>query len=256
MAVDFTFKRIEKKYLLTEAKYLQLIEQLKKHMQLDGYGLYTICNIYYDTDSYQLIRASIEKPPYKEKLRLRSYGVPSKEDKVFLEIKKKWEGVVYKRRISLPLREAEEYLEQGKPLQREGQIEKEIDYFVKLYHPKPKLYIAYDREAYFGKEDDGIRITFDQNIRSRENNLHLENGDKGELLLEKGEKLMEIKVGGVFPMWLVNILSGLEIYPMSFSKYGNIYKEMVRKEHVTIHNMNEAHQIAQKKGMEVCLQVF
>lgn len=225
MADNFTFKRIEKKYLLTEEKYKELIVRLEPYMQMDEYGLHTICNIYYDTDQFDLIRTSIEKPPYKEKLRLRSYGVPDKDGKVFLEIKKKWKGVVYKRRISLTLEEAEAYLAKGKPLPQDGQIEREIDYFVKFYQPRAKMYIAYDREAYFGKEDSSIRITFDQNIRSREEDLKLEQGDAGKLLLERGYRLMEIKISGAFPVWMAKILSELEIYPTSFSKYGNIYKK-------------------------------
>lgn len=229
MADNFTFKRYEKKYLLNREQYERLQECLKPYIQLDQYGLHTICNIYYDTDQFDLIRTSIEKPPYKEKLRLRSYGIPQEGGKVFLEIKKKWKGVVYKRRIAMTLEEAENYLEKGKALPEDGQIEREIDYFVKFYHPKPKMYIAYDREAYFGKEDNALRITFDQNIRSREEDLQLELGDAGKLLLDSEYRLMEIKVSGAFPMWLAHILSELEIYPTSFSKYGNIYKQNVSR---------------------------
>lgn len=229
MADNYTFKRVEKKYLLSREKYEQLIKRMEPYMQMDEYGLHTICNIYYDTDQFDLIRTSIEKPPYKEKLRLRSYGVPDKGGKVFLEIKKKWKGVVYKRRIALTLEEAEDYLTKGRPLPKDGQIEREIDYFIKFYQPKAKMYIAYDREAYFGKEDSSIRITFDQNIRSREEDLKLEQGDAGKLLLERGCRLMEIKISGAFPMWMANILSELKIYPTSFSKYGNIYKNSLER---------------------------
>lgn len=229
MADNFTFKRYEKKYLLNRKQYESLLQGLQPYMQLDQYGLHTICNIYYDTDQFDLIRTSIEKPPYKEKLRLRSYGVPAEGGKVFLEIKKKWKGVVYKRRIAMTLEEAENYLEKGKALPGDGQIEREIDYFVQFYNPKPKMYIAYDREAYFGKEDNALRITFDRNIRSREEDLQLELGDAGKLLLDREYRLMEIKVSGAFPMWLAHILSELEIYPTSFSKYGNIYKQNVNR---------------------------
>lgn len=227
MADNFTFKRIEKKYLLNREQYERLLEKINPYMQMDQYGLHTICNIYYDTEQYDLIRTSIEKPPYKEKLRLRSYGVPGKKDRVFVEIKKKWDGVVYKRRISMNLEEAEACLEQRRPMPVNGQIEQEVDYFIKFYHPQPKLYIAYDREAYFGKEDESLRITFDKNIRSREKGLKLELGDEGKQLLEDGWRLMEIKVSQAFPMWLAAILSELSIYPVSFSKYGNIYKQQM-----------------------------
>ena len=130
-----------------------------------------------------------------------------RSSKVFLEIKKKWKGVVYKRRISLTLQEAEDYLDRGKSMVREGQIESEIDYFLQFYQPKSKMYISYDREAYFVKEDSQFRITFDKNIRSRQSNLSLSYGDEGEQLLEEGYRLMEIKVAGFYPGWLVEALS-------------------------------------------------
>jgi len=229
MADNFTFKRVEKKYLLNEAKYYELLERIEPYMQLDNYGLHTICNVYFDTDNFDLIRTSIEKPAYKEKLRLRSYGVPNEDSKVFLEIKKKFDKVVYKRRIGLTLKEAKEYLAGEKRLPNDGQIEREIDYFVKFYKPVAKMFIAYDRMAYFGRDDSSIRMTFDKNIRSRNDFIELENGDAGKLLLKNNERLLEIKVAGAFPIWLAAILSELEIYPVSFSKYGNIYKNELKK---------------------------
>lgn len=227
MADNFTFQRIEKKYLLNKEQYEVLFIKLKPYMEPDRYGLHTICNIYYDTEQYDLIRTSIEKPPYKEKLRLRSYGVPGMRDRVFVDIKKKWDGVVYKRRIAMNLMEAKACLEQGQPILGNGQIGQEVDYFIKFYHPKPKLYIAYDREAYVGREDENLRITFDKNIRSRKKGLKLELGDEGERLLEDDWRLMEIKISRAFPMWLAAILSELSIYPVSFSKYGAIYKQQL-----------------------------
>ncbi len=247
MADFTTFKRVEKKYLLTEEKYNALMERLTEYMQLDEYGLHTICNVYYDTDDYELIRTSIEKPMYKEKLRLRSYGVPGKDSKVFLEIKKKYDGIVYKRRIALTLEEAEEFLDNGGELKKEGQIENEIKYFVSHYNPKGKMYIAYDREAYFGKEDSSIRITFDKNIRSRTSNIELEKGDAGEMLLNEGERLMEIKVAGAFPMWMAKMLSELEIYQTSFSKYGNFYKRMIGTSPVTLHGKTEKSYVSNRE---------
>lgn len=224
------FQRIEKKYKLTKQQYDQLCERMKNYMQVDQYGMSTICNVYYDTENFELIRNSIEKPVYKEKIRLRSYGVPGENDTAFLEIKKKYDGIVYKRRILLPLKEARNYLEHGIKPSMDSQILREIDYFISHYHPVKKLYIAYDRIAMFGKQDDTIRITFDQNIRSREYDLDLSKGDQGELLMENGEVLMEIKVALAYPLWLVQILSDLNIYPISFSKYGNIYKQKMKEE--------------------------
>ncbi|PHV69351.1 molecular chaperone [Sporanaerobium hydrogeniformans] len=223
----YVFKRVEKKYLLTADKYEQLLEAIEPYMMRDEYGEHTIGNIYYDTATYELISRSIEKPKYKEKLRLRSYGIPNKQDKVYLELKKKYKGTVFKRRISLTLEEAERYLEKGIRPQKENQILKELDYFIAFYKPSPKVYIAYDRTAYFGKEDNAIRITFDHNIRSRQYALNLGAGTQGEMILNKDQYLMEIKVTGAIPMWLTRILSRLEIYPSSFSKYGTIYKESI-----------------------------
>ncbi|QUO33256.1 polyphosphate polymerase domain-containing protein [Faecalicatena sp. Marseille-Q4148] len=218
------FNRYEKKYLMPETVYEELRTQLKPYMEEDQYGLHTICNIYYDTPDDLLIRRSIEKPKYKEKLRLRSYGIPGLDSKVFLEIKKKYRKVVNKRRIELTLQEAYDYVEKGIHPNMEGQIINEIDFFLKRYPLEKSLYLAYDRIALFGKEDSQFRITFDQNIRSRRNFVGLENGDWGELLLPKGFYLMESKIMGATPLWFTKLLSDLDIYSTSFSKYGNIYK--------------------------------
>lgn len=222
--VNTVFQRYEKKYLLTSSQYELFREVADEYMQVDEYGESTICNIYYDTPDYDLIRASIEGPVYKEKLRLRSYGIPKQGEPVFLEIKKKYKGIVYKRRIALPLEEAYKSLEQGVVDEGRGQVAKEINYFLKRYHPVPKVYLAYDRVAMFGIEDANLRMTFDFRIRSREDKLDLAMGDNGKLLLADGEVVMEIKVKDVYPMWLIQGLEKLSIYPHSFSKYGNVYK--------------------------------
>lgn len=224
------FQRVEKKYLMTAETYQLFQKEIQDYMQADQYGLHTICNIYFDTISDELIRNSIEKPVYKEKLRLRSYGIPNYNSQVFLEIKRKYKGIVYKRRVAMTLKEASYYLEHGIRPKNDSQILKEIDYFIKFYKPIPKLYLAYDRVAFFGKEDNNIRMTIDANIRSRKDDLALEQGDRGELLLEQDMYLLEIKVPNAYPIWLAEILSKLEIYPISFSKYGNIYKHNLLKE--------------------------
>lgn len=256
MADCFTFQRTEKKYLLTEEIYTELMRRLQPKIQLDEYGLHTICNVYYDTPQDELIRHSIEKPVYKEKLRLRSYGVPSLTDKVFLELKKKWKGVVYKRRISLTLKEAQLFLEGQAHLPGNGQIEQEIEYFVQFYQPQPKLYIAYDRMAYFSKEDINLRITFDEHIRSRSEDVYLAGGDAGKLLLDKGVRLMELKAVSALPVWFVRILSELEIYPASFSKYGEIYKKKLAAGNQTnaLVNCSQNSQL-QIKEDALCFQV-
>lgn len=225
--INYVFERVEKKYLLDREKYDLLIKYIGDYMIEDEYGLHTICNIYYDTDTYDLIRHSIEKSRYKEKLRVRSYGSVDKRDCVFIEIKKKYKGVVFKRRVSMTLEDAERYLNSHIKPKKQGQILKEIDYFIEFYKPKPKVYLAYERVAYFGKKDKNIRITFDKNIRSRNYDLSLCKGNYGTNLLDENLCLMEIKVPMAMPIWLARILNDLEIYPTSFSKYGNIYRQSI-----------------------------
>ena len=228
MADGYSFKRYEYKYLLDEEQYKKVREMLKGKMTVDKYGLSTIANIYFDTDDYRLVRTSLEKPDYKEKLRLRSYGVPDGGSTVFLEIKKKFDGIVYKRRISLTLTEAEDYLIRGiKPeiSAAQRQIFNEIDHFVNHYKPVSKVYLAYDRVALYGNEDNALRVTFDTDIRSRTDSLSLASGDSGELLFEEKKYLMEIKAAGAIPLWFVKILGEAGVTKTSFSKYGSVYSK-------------------------------
>lgn len=217
------FKRVEKKYLLNQEQYKELTKLLQNHMIMDQYGKHTICNTYFDTENYQLIRASIEKPLYKEKLRLRSYGVPKESSKVFLELKKKFKGVVYKRRQEMTYDQAFLYLYYGVH-PASSQILKEIDWFLTFYNPASKVNISYDRFAFYHKEDENLRITFDNNILCRDYALDLKKGVWGKPLLRENQYLMEIKIPGAIPIWLNNELTELEIFSTSFSKYGSWYK--------------------------------
>ena len=196
------FNRYEKKNLIPETVYQELRGRLSPYMQVDSYGLHTICNIYYDTTDDLLIRRSIDNPIYKEKLRPRSYGIPAMDSKVFLEIKKKNQKVINKCRGQLTLREAYDYVERGIRPQGDSQILREIDFFLSRYPLERGLYLAYDRVALFGKENPDFRVTFDQNIRSRRTRMGLENGDTGETLLPRGGYLMESKVMGLRPCGL------------------------------------------------------
>lgn len=227
------FKRYEKKYLLSRGQYDALLSQLQEKMTQDAYGEHTICNLYFDTPEYDLIRTSIEKPVYKEKLRLRSYGVPSAEDQVFIELKKKYKGVVYKRRVAVPLKEAADYLLGGKRPSADSHVLSEIDWFQSTYHVVPKVFIAYERCAWYSNEDPGLRVTFDRGIRFRETALDLAFGDWGQALLEEDRVLMEIKIPSAMPLWLSRCLSELKIYPVSFSKYGVCYKVYLFGERLT-----------------------
>lgn len=174
---------------------------------------------------------------YKEKLRLRSYGIPTLESDVFVEIKKKFDGVVYKRRVPMKLLEANKYLLKEKQANKKTQITREIDWFLKAYELSPKVFIAYDRIALFGKEDEELRITFDTNIRWREENLDLTKGSNGRQLLQPGQVLMEIKIPQVMPLWMCHLLDDLEIRATSFSKYGECYNNYLI--HSFLQNMDK-----------------
>lgn len=217
------FNRYEKKYLLSPEHYLALKTDLDEYMMEDAYGWHTIRNIYFDTADNQLIRTSIEKPKYKEKFRVRCYGEPKEDSSCYLEIKKKYKGLVNKRRIEMSIKEARAFLLEGVEPERQDQIYREIAYFLSRYPVQPKRYIAYDRLALHGKEDPEFRVTFDENIRSRVDKLTLEWDGDTEQLLEPGYKLMEVKVYGAMPLWFVNLLSKHQIYNTSFSKYGKFY---------------------------------
>lgn len=224
-AIQSCFKRYEKKYLLSPDQYRLMVKGMSKYMKPDKYWQYTICNIYYDTDTYQLIRNSLDKPVYKEKLRMRSYGVPKEDDNVFVEIKKKFDGVVYKRRVTMNVDSAVKYINENISSKDDGQIYREIDWFMRCYHPKPKVFIAYDREEYAGVEEPAMRITFDTKLRWRDTDLDLRAGDYGEPLLPPDKILMEIKIPGVAPIWLARLLSEIGAFPNSYSKYGACYTE-------------------------------
>ena len=225
--VQYSFKRYEEKYLLTIKQQEAILAGMKEFMKPDIYGETTNCNIYYDTDNWELIRKSIEKPMYKEKLRVRSYGIPKTGDNVFIEIKKKYDGVVYKRRTAVLSENCENYLAGDKTLSPDNQIGREIEYFQTLHEAKPKVFIAYDRTSYIGTENEELRITFDRNIRFREYALDLRKGDFGEKMLPEDTVLMEIKIPGTAPLRLAKLLSAVKARPTSFSKYGTYYKEYV-----------------------------
>lgn len=226
VASEMIFERHEKKYLLSQGQYGMLIKPLLEHIGEDEYGLHTVCSLYYDTDDYLLARRSLDKPAYKEKLRLRSYGAPSPEDTVYLELKKKLNGISYKRRVPMTLHDAMQ-CSYGATLEHSGQILDEIGWFIQRYHLTPKVMLFYERIALYGADDSRLRITFDQNIRWRDERLNFADGDYGTRLLPPGEYLMEIKLPGAFPCWMSRLLSEQGIYPVSFSKYGKVYSEIM-----------------------------
>ena len=225
--MQFCFQRYEKKYMLTLDQLARMLAGMEEHMKSDDFGRYTICNLYYDTGDFRLIRASLAKPVYKEKLRLRSYGVPGSEDQVFVELKKKFNGVVYKRRTAMKAAQAMADLSRGRLANREDQISREINFFLESCPTAPKVFIAYDRTAFAGVEDPELRITFDTNLRWRDRELDLRAGDWGEPILPPDQILMEVKIPGTTPVWLAHLLSRIGAFPTSFSKYGTCYTKKI-----------------------------
>ncbi len=225
--VQNVFSRNEIKFIVDQAQYKALTDFLKAYTHEDTYGRYTVGNTYFDTPDHMLVRRSLEKPVYKEKLRVRCYTVPDKDTDVFVELKKKFKGVVYKRRVVMTMEEAGAYLISGKKPSGSDQILSEIDWFLNLYHPKPYMYLAYDRIAFTGKKDPTLRITFDSNIRWRTCDTDLSCGTWGKKLLDDGLHVLEIKICGCMPLWLADKLSELGVFKTSFSKYGRCFlKEM------------------------------
>lgn len=222
-AVQKVFRRREIKFLVTDEQRTAILSAASEHMEPDAWGATTICNVYFDTPTSLLVRRSIEKPKYKEKVRIRSYGRREPGAPVFVELKKKFKGIVYKRRVVLDEGRAERLLSgRGNP---RTQIEREIDFTVRRYEGlAPACYIAYDREAFYAIDDHEFRMTFDRNVRARWDDLDLTSSTDGEQLLPEGMNIMELKCGGAIPLWMVRVLDHLNLRKASFSKYGNAWK--------------------------------
>lgn len=228
MSDQMIFKRYEIKYLMSTRQAEQMKLAMAAYMEEDEHGRSTIQSLYLDTPDYLLARRSLEHPLYKEKLRLRSYGVAQPDTTVFLEIKKKYESVVYKRRIALTEAAAKNYLLSRAPIP-DSQISREIDYCVRHYEGlAPKVLLSYERDAYYGKNDPGFRVTFDENILWRGTELNLTAGIRGEPLLDREQTLMEVKTGYAIPLWLTHFLTENRIRRASFSKYGSAYARICR----------------------------
>ncbi len=223
------FKRHEIKYLLSMQEKEFILEIMKPYMRLDKYGHSTIRNVYFDTDIFRLIRRSLEKPAYKEKLRVRSYKAAKEDDDVFVELKKKYKSVVYKRRLVIAEAQAWECFQKDIPLPVNSQIANEIDYFRNYYKPLyPKVFISYEREAYETIDGSDFRVTFDENILYREDDFSFSSGIYGTPILNSGETLMEIKAPNAIPLWLGRTLAEMRIFKTSFSKYGLAYQDIFK----------------------------
>ena len=244
MGYQAVFKRYEIKYMVTAEQKTRILRAMEPYMEMDRFGRSTVRNIYYDTDDFVLARHSIAKPDFKEKLRVRSYAKADAESTVFVELKRKFDGVVYKRRVGLCEADAMKWMAGSNDqavIHGTGagstQVTSEIEYFRGLYSGlKPVLYLAYDREAYRMREgaqtaDGGseFRVTFDCNIRCRENDLSLKSEAYGTEMLEEGMFLMELKCPGAIPLWMTEVLSREHLYKTSFSKYGTAYCRFMDK---------------------------
>lgn len=230
MSYQTVFKRYELKYLLTPQQKRQVLLAMGQRMELDSFGRSTIRNIYFDTDNYRLIRRSLEKPTYKEKLRVRSYHQAGPQEDVFVELKKKYDSVVYKRRLALPQDVALECLTNREPLPCSSQIAREIDYFCEFYQTlRPAVFLSYEREAYFAMDGSDFRVTFDENILFRQDRLSLSEAPGGTAILAPNMTLMEIKTSGSIPLWMTHCMAGAHIYKTSFSKYGSAYEMILHQ---------------------------
>lgn len=217
------FRRYELKYILEQQQYRDLTCLINRYMVDDEFHLSSIYNIYYDTDTYLLIRNSLDKPVYKEKVRVRSYCPVNENGQVFAELKKKFEDVVYKRRIETDWKTAESVMYQKQEF-KDTQIGREISETVCFYGTlRPVMFIGYEREAYAGVNDPQFRVTFDRDLVYRTDNIQLTRSTDDRKLIKDGQVLMEVKSTGAIPLWMTHFLDENRIYRTSFSKYGSAY---------------------------------
>ncbi len=218
--------------MLDEEKYYELLNIINKYLEKDKYFDSRIRNIYFDNDNFDLIRKSIDKPIYKQKLRLRCYANNQSVDTVYFEIKKKFKGITNKRRIKASKSGIDDYLYHDIKPMCDMQVLKEIEYIIKRNELKPVLYLAYDRQSYYAKDNKNFRLTFDTNLRFRESNLNIENDEDTTNYFKRNIYILEIKTLDAIPLWFSKALTTLKIYPVSFSKYGKIYENYISKETV------------------------
>ncbi|MCR4671028.1 MAG: polyphosphate polymerase domain-containing protein [Saccharofermentans sp.] len=231
MAYTNVFARYEIKYLIDKDQKDRLVKAMEGRMKEDHYGHTTIRNIYFDTPDQRLIRTSLDKPEYKEKLRVRSYKKVTEDEDIFVELKKKFEGVVYKRRTAMPEHLASRWLCEGGKAPYDTQIVNEIAYLMEFYKTlEPKVFLSYERDAYLAKDKSGLRITFDSNIIARDHDLTLTKNVYGDKVIPQDQYVLEIKVSGGMPLWLTEFLTGNRLQKTSFSKYGAYYINNIRKE--------------------------
>ena len=227
MKNQMIFQRYESKYLMTLSQQQTVLAAMRPYMEPDVYSHSSIRNLYLDTPDFRLIRRSLERPVYKEKLRIRSYGRAENTDMVFVELKKKYRSVVYKRRISLPQDQALACFSKTRPWP-DSQIGTELAYAADFYQTlRPAVFLSYERDAFHGTEDEDLRVTFDTEIRYRQDGLSLDSDTWGIPILPPGLVLMELKVAGGLPLWMAHVLSCQGVFKTSFSKYGAAYQNIL-----------------------------
>ena len=220
----FTFKRVEHKFRIDPVTASEVLEKMRPYLQDDIYPTYSLHSIYCDSSDDILIQRSIEKPLYKEKMRLRSYGDPKDGDPVFMEIKKKYDGIIYKRRIRMDEASVLHYFRENDGLEQYGQIGREIDYMRNLYNVYPKVFICYERRAFSGIDDADLRVTFDSNMYYRSSHISMHKNGQEKRLLPNHDMIMEIKCMDRYPLWLNEILTDMHLYRKPFSKYRTAYQ--------------------------------
>lgn len=228
MKEQMVFERYELKYQMNKKQQAAVLAAMEPYMVEDEYGHSSIRNLYLDTPEYRLIRRSLEKPVYKEKVRVRSYGPAGMGDSIFVELKKKYHSVVYKRRLALPQEQALQCIA-GEMAWPDTQIGGELAYTMNFYQTlTPMVFLSYERDAYRDADGGSFRVTFDEEIRFRQEGLTLDSDTAGIPILGEGQVLMELKVAGGLPVWMARVLSEQKIYQTSFSKYGTAYQQILR----------------------------
>ncbi|CAM4222648.1 VTC domain [Lederbergia lenta] len=231
------FSRREQKYLITREQYEQIVKEIALYMRPDKYGRdgkYTVTSLYFDNQDHQIYFETKNKLKYRQKLRLRVYDKTNREGIAFFEVKQKHKNVVNKRRMTMPLSEAYRYLEEGSEQGLSSyqtsnpQVLREIDHFIRFYQLEPEMVVSYDRHAFHGVNDPELRITFDLELRCRNEELSIEAGPYGEHFIDPSYVVLEVKVNDSVPLWLARILQNLDCEQKSASKFCTS-KELLRK---------------------------
>lgn len=227
------FQRYELKYLIPFDKYKAIAKALIDSGKMrydkfgDGYGRYNIVSLYFDSDDKKIYYETRNKLRFRQKLRLRVYDNATINSPAFLEVKQKFNKVVNKRRTKIKLADAYDYIKFGRNSENgleeynpsNPQILEEVEAFRSLYDLKPRLVVSYDRQAFHGIEDPDLRVTFDYNLTTRDDNLRIEDGPYGMYFVDPNLSVMEVKVSQSVPFWLARLLSEYECPRKSVSKF-------------------------------------